>query len=252
MKKNMKKFYLKFIIILAATILLIFALAFLPDVGRHLFKTNVDKEVEKVENTVNSTPILKDLVDLAEKKSEEKEEETTSVDKNTEFNKISPVSEEHILYQMEYLYARDGDTIVVKNKVGEEIVVRFIGINTEESVASEEYTEISGKENNKYGKMASDYTKELLSSYTEVYLEYDQEYEDEYGRTLAYVWLSKDTYDIRNCINAILVDEGYAEVMTIEPNTKYSTTFETMQEDAKTAHRGLWYYEGFREMKLEN
>lgn len=246
----MKKFYVKFLIILAATILAIFAIAFLPDVGRHLFKTNVDKEVKKVENTIESTPVLNKIAKSLEEKVDKNDSKKDSADVSTEFNMISPASEEHITYQMEYLYAVDGDTIVVKNKEGEEITVRMIGINTEESVASEEYEEKSGKQNNKYGKMASEYTKELLSSSTHVYLEYDEEYYDDYGRTLAYVWLSDDTYDIKNCVNAILVNEGYAETLKFEPNIKYSTTFETMQEDAKNAHRGLWYYEGYREMKL--
>lgn len=45
-----------------------------------------------------------------------------------------------------------------------------------------------------YGKEASNYSKQHLNN-KDVYLEYDKEKEDRYGRTLAYVWL-----DEKQCI----------------------------------------------------
>ena len=42
-----------------------------------------------------------------------------------------------------------------------------------------------------FGKEASNYSKKTLTN-QDVYLEYDKEKQDRYGRTLAYVWISKD------------------------------------------------------------
>ena len=75
----------------------------------------------------------------------------------------------------------DGDTIVVEID-GEEYKVRLIGIDTPESVASEEYLEKTGKENSQAGKDASAFTKEILKNTTTVYLEKDISETDKYGR----------------------------------------------------------------------
>ena len=79
----------------------------------------------------------------------------------------------------------DGDTILVSID-GSEEKVRMIGVDTPESVHSD------STKNNEYGDMASDFTKEYLKNYTTLYLQYDTEKEDQYGRTLAYVWLEDD------------------------------------------------------------
>ena len=63
--------------------------------------------------------------------------------------------------------------------------------------------------------MASDYTKSLIEDKT-VYLEYDASTEDKYGRLLAYVYLSDG-----RMLQEILLSEGYANLMTIQPNVKY-------------------------------
>lgn len=144
----------------------------------------------------------------------------------------------------------DGDTIKVVNSSNETITVRLIGVNTPESVHPD------SERNNEYGVMASDWTKDYIHNYLQKYntndmwLEYDEGRYDEYGRTLAYLWLSEDVdtsdiTDIRNyMLNAILVDNGYAEIMTITPNTKYSQHFYGLMENAESNGIGLWQYEG--------
>lgn len=127
----------------------------------------------------------------------------------------------------------DGDTIVVELD-REEVKVRLIGVNTPESVASEEYLERTGKENTQEGKDASDFTKEILKDHPYVYLEADEEATDKYGRSLYYVWLEKPTglssseriSDIEDkMLNGILLKEGYAEVSIFKPNVKYADEF---------------------------
>lgn len=121
----------------------------------------------------------------------------------------------------------DGDTIIVAIN-GENVTVRMIGVNTPESVAPENY-----KENTDEGVTASDYTKELLTG-EYVHLEYDKDKDDNYGRTLAYVYLD----DVM--VNLHLLEEGYAEVMTIKPNTKYVAKFQETEQKAKENNIGFW------------
>lgn len=123
----------------------------------------------------------------------------------------------------------DGDTIIVDID-GEDIRVRLIGIDTPESVADE-----SAKENTEEGKETSAYTTNLLEGNT-VYLEYDQETLDEYGRTLCYVYL----HDKSTMVNEILLKNGYARTMTIEPNTKYKERLAAAELLAKETKVGFW------------
>lgn len=132
----------------------------------------------------------------------------------------------------------DGDTIDVK--VDDEIVrIRMIGIDTPESVNPDE------EKNNDYGKAASDYTKSLLDGVKTLYLEFDTELNDQYGRSLAYVWLTesgKNSTDAigKYMINGILVNEGYAMAKDFPPNSRYSSSLSMLEEDAKSKGRGLW------------
>ena len=128
------------------------------------------------------------------------------------------------------LYVYDGDTFQIKRK-GKETKVRMIGIDAPESVASEEY----GKPNTKEGKNTAEYVKKLIYD-KNVYLEFDQETEDQYGRLLAYVYLSDET----TMVEEILLSEGYVQVMTIRPNTRYAERFLEIQNKARNDGKGYW------------
>jgi micrococcal nuclease len=119
----------------------------------------------------------------------------------------------------------DGDTVEVVLD-GREIHVRLIGIDTPETVAPGEPVEC-------YGPQASAYTKRSLEGRT-VGLEFDVERQDQYGRTLAYVWLGDELF------NETLVAEGYALVTTYPPNVKCVERFTAAQRAARRAGRGLW------------
>ena len=84
-------------------------------------------------------------------------------------------------------YVVDGDTLTVTDEDSNEFKVRRIGCNTPESVSSDE------NKNCEEGRLASQYTKSLFSEGETVYLEYDNDCCDKYGRILAYVWLSEPT-----------------------------------------------------------
>ena len=129
----------------------------------------------------------------------------------------------------------DGDTIVVDID-GEECKVRLIGVNTPESVASQEYLDRTGKENTQEGKDASEYVKELLGDTQYVYLEKDTSDTDKYGRLLRYVWLEvpddkTDPLEVsEKMLNGLLVWEGVAEVATYAPDTEYQEVFEYLHD----------------------
>lgn len=112
----------------------------------------------------------------------------------------------------------DGDTFVIKVD-DEDVKVRLIGVDTPESVASDEYLEETGKENTQAGEDASAFTKSLIEG-TTVYLEFDASTEDKYGRLLAYVYLEDG-----QMLQDILLTEGYAQLATYPPNVKYVDHF---------------------------
>ena len=112
--------------------------------------------------------------------------------------------------------------------------VRFVGVNTPESTTTTEL----------YGKEASNYTKSQLTGKT-VYLEKDVSETDKYGRLLRYVWLSipkeiSDSEIRTKMYNAILVQNGYAEVSTYPPDVKYQEYFTKYNSEARNANKGLW------------
>lgn len=119
-----------------------------------------------------------------------------------------------------YLVKRvvDGDTFIITDN-DEDIRVRLIGIDTPESVAPESYLEKTGKENTEEGKTASEFTKNLIEG-NYVYLEFDAQKEDKYGRLLAYAYLEDG-----QMIQDILLENRYAQPMTIQPNSKYANHF---------------------------
>lgn len=127
----------------------------------------------------------------------------------------------------------DGDTFVcdINNK---QTTIRLIGVDTPESVHSDE------SKNTEEGKIASLYTKSLLDEQT-VYLEYDVSVTDYYGRTLAYVYLEDSTM-----LQEILLREGYAKLMTVQPNSKYESIFLKLEQKAKDEGKGFWedYFKG--------
>ena len=123
----------------------------------------------------------------------------------------------------------DGDTL--KASIGgEEAYIRLIGVDTPESVADEDY-----KENTEEGKIAADYMHGLLDGGT-VYLEYDSESTDVYGRSLCYVYLD----DKSTMVNELLLANGYARTMTIEPNVKHKERPYTAEAQARKQGEGFW------------
>jgi micrococcal nuclease len=119
----------------------------------------------------------------------------------------------------------DGDTTVVATG-GLEYRVRYIGIDTPETVDPRKPVEC-------YGREASQRNRELVEGET-VELEKDVSETDQYDRLLRYVWVDGEM------VNAILVSEGYAVVVTYPPDVKYQELFLELQRQARAEGQGLW------------
>ncbi len=85
-----------------------------------------------------------------------------------------------------------------------------------------------------FGMKAAEANRVLVDGKT-VRLEFDVQQLDKYGRTLAYVYLEDGTF-----VNAWLVENGYAMVMTVPPNVKHQELFLILQREAREGRRGLW------------
>lgn len=122
----------------------------------------------------------------------------------------------------------DGDTFWIYNETEKGEKIRLIGVDAPES------RKAFKKEVGYYGKEAKAYLTQMLKG-KRVKLEYDVTQTDRYGRTLAYVYLQDGTF-----VNAELVKNGYAMVMTVPPNVKYADLFVKLQREAREKNRGLW------------
>lgn len=119
----------------------------------------------------------------------------------------------------------DGDTIEVE--IGGEVEdVRYIGIDTPESVTPGQPVEC-------FGVDASRENRRLVGGET-VRLVFDAERRDRYGRLLAYVYLGE------RLVNAELIRGGFATTLTIAPNDSLAPRLRRLEQEAGNAGRGLW------------
>ena len=130
----------------------------------------------------------------------------------------------------------DGDTLLLEN--GER--VRLIGIDTPEMHESDKLYRDAKRTNQdagaikQLGRQSYEFTKKLIEG-KRVKLEFDVENQDRYGRLLAYVYLKDGTF-----VNAEIIKQGYASLMSIPPNVKYADMFKKLYAEARENHRGLW------------
>lgn len=125
----------------------------------------------------------------------------------------------------------DGDTIIA-NLSGREERVRYIGIDTPESVKPNADVDCFGPE-------ASDENERLLPSGSAIRLVIGAEPRDRYGRLLAYVY-RKDQGGQELFVNADLVRRGFAETLVFPPNTLHAGEFSQLRNSARRAGLGLW------------
>lgn len=122
----------------------------------------------------------------------------------------------------------DGDTAWFLIN-GKKEKVRFLGINTPESVHSNGIIE-------DYGLDASNYTCDLLKNADTIYLEYDNNSDryDKYDRLLAWVFVDN------NNLSELLVKKGLAKVDYIYGDYKYVDNLCKYQKNAYSEQVGIW------------
>ncbi len=119
----------------------------------------------------------------------------------------------------------DGDTIEVEMN-GRTERVRYIGIDTPETVHPSKPVQCFGKE-------ASAKNKALVLG-KEIVLMSDVTNRDKYGRLLRYVYLDG------TLINEQLVREGYAYAYRYPPDTHFDARFTAAEQKARAQGAGLW------------
>lgn len=117
----------------------------------------------------------------------------------------------------------DGDGIVCEG-IGR---VRLIGMDTPEL------------NQEPYGGQATAALGALVRVGTQVQLEPDVQARDRYGRILAYVWIGNVM------VNWRMVRDGWAILLTIQPNAQYVEWFIDAERRAREGGRGLWATGGF-------
>lgn len=122
-------------------------------------------------------------------------------------------------------HVHDGDTLFLLDAQGREIKVRLIGIDTPEVTSPLEC----------YGPEAREYLRDLIPDGTKVKAEFGSEPYDQYDRALMYLWTTSGVF-----INEKIVNDGYADTLTIRPNTEYRDLLAKAKTGAQSASKGMW------------
>ena len=123
-----------------------------------------------------------------------------------------------IAYQVRNII--DGDTVKINYK-GKLTTIRLIGVDTPETGKS-------------FGKEASYFLNNLLLGES-VYLRFDVQKTDKYGRTLAYLYRAPDGL----FVNLEIVRQGYGKFNTVFP-FKHKSLFQYYGGQAQKDGKGLW------------
>lgn len=121
----------------------------------------------------------------------------------------------------------DGDTAVFIVD-DEEVKFRFLAIDTPETVHPT-------KEEEAYGKQASEYTCNLLTNAKEILIEYENNNKkDKYGRDLAWIWVDQ------KLLQDELIKKGYGKVAYIYGNYRYTLSLCMDERKAQEENLGIW------------
>lgn len=130
--------------------------------------------------------------------------------------------------KVEFSSCTDGDTfkIIYNNEIK---TVRLLAVDTPELVHPK-------KEEEYYGKEASDYTCNVLKKANKIELEFDDNSDklDKYDRLLAWVFIDD------KLLQESLIEGGYAKVAYLYGDYKYTTKLQELQEIASNKNIGVW------------
>lgn len=140
----------------------------------------------------------------------------------------------------------DGDTVEVEFENGEVDTIRMIGVDTPETIASNEDPAEYGIPDTtqgrdwllNWGEKAKSFAQDELAD-TQVRVVTDPQGDERgsYGRLLAYIYVGEMNF------NRKLIAQGYARRYDDSSFTLRSE-FGTLEEEAQADNRGLWAFEG--------
>ena len=182
-------------------------------------ENNKDNQIIKEEGQQTQASLNQSIQNITSEESGGKED-GNNLDLRQSGQPTESIEKQELLFRV--MKVIDGDTIKLEN--GE--VVRYVGIDTPETVHPSKPVQCFGKE-------ASNKNKELVEGKM-VRLEKDITDRDKYGRLLRYVWVG-DLF-----VNDYLTRQGYAYAYTYPPDVKYSEQFIQAQQEARENNRGLW------------
>jgi len=140
---------------------------------------------------------------------------------SSEFDSLTSVS--HII---------DGDTFITTDNTH----VRLLGIDTPE-IDYETNNHEPGAVN------ARALLIQFLSQANQIGLVFDKESRDQYGRTLAHVFLVNGTN-----LQAELIKSGYAVPYTFPPNLMFTDCYYALAQTARNNNQGVWNYSAFQQI----
>ena len=123
----------------------------------------------------------------------------------------------------------DGDTVELMD--GRK--VRYLNVDTPETVKA-------GTSVKCFGPEASEFNKKLMTKGRDVWMTSDKAKTDRYGRELRFMFLTENTSDMGQSVNATLVKMGFGQAKFYSPNTTFKKDFEKWQFDAQQKPVGIW------------
>ena len=121
----------------------------------------------------------------------------------------------------------DGDTFWAVDESGERIKFRPIGFNCPEEANF-------GRPAEPFNEEATAYTTSLIMD-KRVFIEYDVQKTDKWGRHLVYVYLEDG-----RMLNEVILKDGWAELATYPPNVKYVDRFREAYREGREGEKGMW------------
>ncbi len=128
--------------------------------------------------------------------------------------------------EVKLLKCTDGDTAHFDFN-GKDKTIRFLAIDTPETVKPNTPVQ-------PYGKEASDYTCGMLKDADNIVLEFEEEKTDKYGRLLAWIFVDGEL------LQKQLVENGLAKVAYLYGNYRYTDVLKEAEKIAKRKKIGVW------------
>lgn len=118
----------------------------------------------------------------------------------------------------------DGDTVTIND--ADNSSVRYLGIDTPEIA----YQDSPG---DPLSEEAAEFNRQLVRG-KNIRLEFDENRYDVYGRLLAHVYVDGER------VNEMMLREGLATPLIIEPNLKHAEAMYSAASEARSNKKGLW------------